>query len=93
MFTRLRILRGLRKGTMHYKFKFCTLLFLTSIVSFSLYGEALDHNVLPYKKNLKEKILEGEIFSESKVTSAQNNQELHFTIAGLHPKSCEYALK
>lgn len=93
MFTRLKTRLGLRKGTMHYKFKFCILLILTSFVSFSLYGEVLDHNVLPYKKNLKEKIFEGEIFSESKVKSAKNEQELHFTIAGLHQKSCEYALK
>lgn len=84
----------LRKGTMRRKNFFCCLLFMTSIVSFSLWGEELNHNVLPYKKNLKEKILEGEIFSESKVTNTKNEtQELHFTIAGLHPKSCSYALK
>jgi hypothetical protein len=61
----------------------------------------LDHNVLPYKKKLKEKILNGEIFSESKVKSStlienglvKQIQELHFTIAGLHEKSCDYALK
>jgi hypothetical protein len=93
MFTRLKTEPGLRKGTMHYKIKFCVLLFLTLIVSFPLYGEVLDDNVLPYKKNLKEKIFAGEIFSESKVTSKEKTQELHFTIAGLHQKSCEYALK
>lgn len=95
----------LRKGTMRCKILLCASLFMTLIVSFSLWGEELNHNVLPYKKNLKEKILEGEIFSESKVTSSSNSdkkekptkttdtQELHFTIAGLHPKSCSYALK
>lgn len=74
---------------------------MTSIVSFSLWGEELNHNVLPYKKNLKEKILGGEIFSESEVKSQTISevgnkteiQELHFSIAGLHPKSCTYALK
>lgn len=74
---------------------------MTFIVSFSLWGETLDHNVLPYKKNLKEKIFDGMIFSESKVKSATiqekgksvEKQELHFSIAGLHPKSCAYALK
>lgn len=105
MFTRLKILPGLRKGTMHHKNHFCNLLILTLFVSLlthsPLEGAVLDHNVLPYKKKLKEKILDGEIFSESKVKSStlvENNivsqiQELHFTIAGLHPKSCEYALK
>lgn len=91
----------LRKGTMRRKNCLCASLFMTALLSFSLWGEELNHNVLPYKKNLKEKILEGEIFSESKVKSSSNSdkkeknetQELHFTIAGLHPKSCSYALK
>lgn len=52
---------------------------------------------LPLKKNLKEKILEGAVFSESKVSSSSANnqkyQELQFQIAGLHSKSCAYALK
>jgi hypothetical protein len=53
---------------------------------------------LPYKKNIQEKILAGEIFSESKVQNlnknpGQNDQKLNFSIAGLHPKSCTYALK
>ena len=74
---------------------------MTLIVSFSLYGTDLNINVLPYKKKLKEKILAGEIFSESKVKSLvlvennkmQETQELRFSIAGLHQKSCDYALK
>lgn len=86
---------------MHYKTIFCTLLVLNLITSFSLWGADLGANVLPYKKNLKEKILNGEIFSESKVSSSKSAasgfkteiQELRFTIAGLHPKSCNYALK
>ncbi len=105
MLTRLKTRACLRKGTMRRKNFFCCLLFMTSIVSFSLWGEELNHNVLPYKKNLKEKIFAGEIFSESKVKSSSSGpfsgpiskkgdtQELHFTIAGLHPKSCSYALK
>lgn len=82
---------------MQQNFKYCTVLILTLIVSFSLCGEELNHNVLPYKKNLKEKILEGSIFSESTVKSSivgENKiQELKFTIAGYHEKSCAYALK
>lgn len=105
MFTRLKTSPGLRKGTMQHKIKSRTLLiptfFVLLLTTLPLYGTALDHNVLPYKKKLKEKILGGEIFSESKVKSStliENGlvsqiQELHFTIAGLHPKSCEYALK
>lgn len=101
MITRLKTISGLRKGTMQHKKFQQTVLFFCLIASFSLYGTTLDHNVLPYKKNLKEKIFSGEIFSESKVKSSEitkdgtkeARQELHFTIAGLHPKSCEYALK
>lgn len=67
------------------------------MVSVSLCAEDLNHNVLPYKKNLKEKIFEGSIFSESKVKSStigENKiQELNFSIAGLHEKNCTYALK
>lgn len=86
---------------MRYKFIFCTWLIFTLFVSFPLCGETFNLNVLPYKKKLKEKILDGEIFSESKVKSStliemglvKQIQELHFTIAGLHEKSCDYALK
>lgn len=86
---------------MRRKNQLCFLLILTSIVSFSLYGADQKNNVLPYKKNLKEKIFAGEIFSESKVKSlvlvqgpkTEEIQELHFSIAGFHQKSCEYALK
>lgn len=70
---------------------------MTLTVSFSLCAEDLNHNVLPYKKNLKEKIFEGSIFSESTVKSStiggNKIQELNFSIAGLHEKSCSYALK
>lgn len=76
-------------------------LFLLFVSSSALFATELDHNILPYKKNLKDKILAGELFSESRVSSkkiTENGkekeiQELHFTIAGLHQKSCEYALK
>ena len=86
---------------MRRKTQLCFLLILTSIVSFSLYGADQNNNVLPYKKKLKEKIFKGEIFSESKVKSlvlvtspkTENIQELNFSIAGFHQKSCEYALK
>lgn len=56
---------------------------------------------MPYKKKLKEKIFKGEIFSEAKVKSlvlvqdqkTQELQELNFSIAGFHQKSCDYVLK
>ena len=67
------------------------------MLSVSLCAEDLNHNVLPYKKKLKEKILEGSIFSESRVKSLtiadKKIQELNFSIAGLHEKNCTYALK
>lgn len=86
---------------MRRKTQFCYLLILTLIVSFSLYGADQKNNVLPYKKKLKEKIFTGEIFSESKVKSlvlvtgpkTEEIQELRFSIAGFHQKSCDYALK
>jgi hypothetical protein len=86
---------------MRYKRLFYVLLISITIGPFSLWGSASELDFLPYKKNLKEKILEGEIFSESKVKSLKSQtadsnaeiQDLAFTIAGLHPKSCEFALK
>ena len=70
-------------------------------ISFSLYGADQNNNVLPYKKKLKEKIFAGDIFSESKVktmvlTSGKETkeiQQLDFSIAGYHQKSCDYVLK
>ena len=86
---------------MRRKTQLCFLLILTLIVSFSLYGADQNNNVLPYKKKLKEKIFDGAVFSESKVkslvlvtgTKAEEIQELRFSIAGFHRKSCDYALK
>jgi hypothetical protein len=86
---------------MRRKNQLCYLLILTSIVSFSLYGADQNNNVLPYKKKLKEKIFEGVVFSEAKVKSlvlvqgpkTEEIQELHFSIAGFHQKSCDFALK
>lgn len=75
------------------------LLFFTLITP--SFASELDASVLPYKKQLKDKILDGLLFAESKVSSSESTigdkksvtQELHFSIAGLHPKSCEYVLK
>lgn len=82
---------GNRKGTMRYKIIFLTLFF----TSYTLCSQELKFENLPYKKNIKENILNGEVFSESKVKSQNLNKEqsLKFSIAGLHPKSCTYALK
>ena len=80
---------------MHYKSLFFILFFLSN----SLYSQELTFESLPYKKNIKENILAGSVFSESKVKSLQKTskspkkQSLHFSIAGLHPKSCAYALR
>ncbi len=80
-----------RKGTMRYKIIFLALFFLSK----TLCSQELKFENLPYKKNIKENILEGDVFSESKVKSlnSDKNQSLAFSIAGLHPKSCSYALK
>lgn len=78
---------------MRYKFIFLALFFL----SFLLYSQEQNLKNLPFKKNIKENILKGSVFSESKVKSFNNQgkkeQSLNFSIAGLHPKNCTYALK
>lgn len=76
---------------MRYKIIFLALFFLSN----TLCSQEIKFDNLPYKKNIKENILEGQIFSESKVKSFNNGKEqsLHFSIAGLHPKNCSYALK
>ena len=56
---------------------------------------------LPYKKNIKENILSGRIFSEVKVESSRLNknseesltQSFNFSISGLHNKDCQFVLK
>ena len=75
--------------------------FLLFFSSHSLCSQELTASVLPYKKNLKEKILQGEIFAESKVKSVpdpsgkdkKDLQDLKFSIAGVHEKTCDYVLK
>lgn len=76
---------------MRYKIILSALFFYTN----TLCSQEQNLKILPYKKNIKENILEGRVFSESKVKSFNNGREqsLHFSIAGLHPKSCNYALK
>lgn len=76
---------------MRYKIIFLTLFFFSK----TLCSQEQMLKILPYKKNIKENILEGQVFSESKVKSFNSNKEqsLNFSIAGLHPKSCTYALK
>jgi hypothetical protein len=76
---------------MRYNLIFFALFFWSNF----LCSQELTLDKLPYKKNIKEKILHGEIFSESRVRNQKMNteQNLQFSIAGLHPKSCAYALK
>lgn len=73
------------------------ILVLFVLCNFSLRVYANETSFLPYKKNLIQKILTGEIFSESNIKSEKNGelkeQSLSFSIAGLHPKNCDYALK
>ncbi|MDO9181699.1 MAG: hypothetical protein Q7U04_04785 [Bacteriovorax sp.] len=80
-----------RKGTMRYKIIYLTLFFLSNLVC----SQEIKLENLPYKKNIKENILEGQIFSEANVKSSNLNkdQSLNFSIAGLHSKSCTYVLK
>lgn len=76
---------------MRYKF----ILWALFLSSNPLCSQEQTLQILPYKKNIKENILAGQVFSEAKVKSFNQNREqsLHFSIAGLHPKSCSYALK
>jgi hypothetical protein len=84
---------ALGKGSMRYFFNFLVLF----LANFSLFGAEFSFENLPYNKTIKENILKGEIFSESKVENTgdrkSGTQSLKFSIAGIHPKSCEYALK
>ena len=90
---RLKITQVNRKGTMRHIFFSSLVLFFTV----SLNGSESNLSTLPYQKNVKEKILSGTVFSESKVNNSllgtQKMQSLRFSIAGLHPKSCSYAMK
>ena len=84
---------AMRKG--HMRYIFAILIVFLNI--FSAFSADISFETLPYKKSIKESISAGEVFSESKVESTGDRntgtQSLKFSIAGLHPKSCEYALK
>ena len=48
---------------------------------------------LPYSDSVKQKIVEGSIFSESKVEDIRpKKQQMSFSIAGLHRRSCQMIL-
>ncbi len=85
--------RAMRKGLMRYFSSFITLFFVISNANSSDFSL----EKMPLKKSIKENILKGEVFSESKVENTGDGelsqQSLNFVIAGLHPKSCDYALK
>ncbi len=74
---------------MRCKIIFFALIFFTK----TLCSQELNFENSPFKKNIKENILNGQIFSESRVKNLGIDQNLSFSIAGLHPKSCKYALK
>jgi hypothetical protein len=74
----------------------CKIIFLALFfASKTLCSQEQKLKILPYKKNIKENILAGDIYAESKVNSfnLDKSQSLQFSAAGLHPKSCAYALK
>lgn len=80
---------------MRYK----TLILVLIFASFAMRAEEripeLKLENLPFKKNIREKIFQGQIFSESHVHNLNKNSEqsLSFSVVGLHPKSCAYALR
>lgn len=71
------------------------LFFASFFLVFELSAQELKPENLPFKKNIREKIFSGRIFSETRVLNLNKNteQSLSFAIAGLHPRSCSYALK
>lgn len=94
---RLKTQRATRKGTMQKKIIFLLIFFVQNL-AFSLENRPIiNFEKIPYKKSVKESILTGEVFSESRVKSfdekSQSFQSLNFSIAGLHKKDCHYALK
>jgi hypothetical protein len=82
-----------RKGLMRYFF--CIIMLFLS--NFKAFADEISFEKLPYNKSIKENILHGDVFSESRVKTIGEKpfqaQSLNFSIAGIHPKSCEYALK
>lgn len=85
---------------MRCKFIFFLIFFINFFVQIQSRSESLrplKARMPPLDQSLKAKISDGEIFSESEVTSGtfqeKNWQELKFKIAGLHAKSCSYALR
>ncbi len=84
-----------RKGTMRYIISFFFLLTLTHMI---FANEILDLKNIPLSDSIKKSVESGEVFSESQVSSFDNAkkekmQNLKFQIMGLHPRSCEIALK
>lgn len=90
---------------MRYKLFFILCLIHALITPIYARGEEFSFAQLPYKKNIKEKISKGQIFSEVKVKSTTLNekhlkknapkeiQSFNFSISGLHEKDCNYVLK
>jgi hypothetical protein len=76
---------------MRYIFILLALIFFTN----TLCSQEQNVKNLPYKKKIKENILKGQIFCESKVKSfsLSKEQSLTFSVAGLHSKNCNYAFK
>lgn len=97
MITRLKTQRATRKGTMRHIFILLLFIFFQNL-AFSLEKlPEINFEKIPYKKSVKDSILAGDVFSESKVNDFEKEnkkfQNLNFSIAGLHKKSCSYALK
>lgn len=97
MIIRLKTLGSTRKGTMRHIFIFLLFIFFHNL-AFSLEKTPeINFEKIPYKKSVKDSILTGDVFSESNVKDFEKDgkkfQNLNFSIAGLHKKSCNYALK
>ncbi len=86
---------GARKVTMQQIFIFFILaLHSTFLFSKELIEEPYSIETLPLNFHAKKNLLEKKIFSNSLVTSTnQNEQQLQLKVAGLHPKTCSYALR
>ena len=75
---------------------YLSLLFLAPDLSVASEPMALAN--IPFSESVKKRVLEGEIISESKVTSNKTaegleQQSMDFVMAGLHKKNCTFALR
>ena len=63
------------------------------LVNFCFATELVAFGELPYSPHTKQDLIDGEVFAISEVRSNDKTQSLNFSIAGLHQKDCNIALK